>query len=116
MYKEFNERWIELLIQGQENNKREFLEVLAGSKGKVFAIMKFRRMLMDKGAGQNVTIEQLENTEGADLIESLEELFLEPLTIKHLQFAKESNVTAREVLDRHMQDRNLRFLSAIKSI
>ena len=114
MYKEFNERWIGLLQE--HGSKQEFEEVKKNSKGGIFATMKYRRMLMDRGKGQNVTIEQLENTEGADLVELLQELFLEPIYPKHLQFVKESNVTAREVLDRHMQDRNLRFLSVIKSI
>ena len=109
-----NKRWIELLQE--HGSKQEFEEVKKNSKGGIFVIMEYRRLQMDRGRGQDITIEQLESTEGTDLVELLQELFLEPLTIKDLQFAKESNVTAREVLDRHTEDRNLRFLSVVKSI
>lgn len=117
--KSFDAKWINLLTGNDVNKKREFEEVLAKSKCVGLAIMKYRRMLM---AENNVIVQDprwLNCVDEIELKSCLEQIFLEPVEFSHIEYfynvaiKKYENVglAFEKLIDFHMKDRGLRFLS-----
>lgn len=126
--KKFNEYWIKLLIKSNTKKEIEFYTVVVESISLPLAIMKYRRLEMHEGRGQDITLEQLQKANINDekvLQEVLQELFLEPIPLQHLEFFyknavergyKNTTDAIAELYRRHMEDRGTRFLSIALTI
>lgn len=122
-----NEKWIEILTGNYKPMEEKFKKILKQSKCEVFAIMKFRRLLKKSGRGQDITLEQLKKCNIANekvMIEVLQEMFLEPININHINLFYEkasqkynSMIDAMEELyKRHKEDEYLRMMSIILTL
>ncbi|WP_313757159.1 hypothetical protein [Tissierella sp.] len=125
--KNFNEKWINLLTDGRVDKQREFEEILANSKCETLAIMKMRRLQMQEGRGQDITVTELLDgniREVEYLQEVLQELFLEPISLSHIEyFYKTASKKYDNIIDaleelylRHRKDTRTRFLSIALTI
>lgn len=111
--KNFNQEWIKLLTRERAEKQREFEEILASSKSDVLAIMKYRRLEMAKGRGQDITIQDIKNVWNDDtkLREVLQELFLEPVLQGHIEYIRSKNINVEDIYNKHNQDKYTRCLS-----
>lgn len=121
-----HKKWIELLTEGIEHKQIEFEDILANSKGTIFAIMKYRRLLTES-RGQVITLNDLLDSqikEEGHLIETLQELFLEKIELAQVEYfykkASEKyddmSEAFRVLYDRHIEDQGLRFMSIVLTI
>ncbi|CAK7084413.1 hypothetical protein [Tissierella sp.] len=122
----FNQKWINILTEGELDRMIEFDEVLADAPCEMLAIMKFRRILREK-RGEYITVEHLKygNIDIEYLQEVLQELFLEPVEMWHIEYFYESaekrgykklNDAMEELYRRHTEDLETRFLSIALTI
>lgn len=122
--KNFNEEWINLLTGGKLEKQLEFEQILANSKCEVLAIMKMRRLQMQKRKAPTLLQLKLGNLDEKYLQKVLQELFLEPISIENiclfyeLTSKKYDNMmdALEELYLRAKKDRGLRFLSIALTI
>lgn len=118
---EHQQRWIEYLCSC--GSRDEYQKIAEESKGAVFAIMKYRRILRSEGLG-NVSFEAINTAhtqkDYIKLHRLLQELFLEPLSNVQFEFVVEKLDRIQDSLtklyNRHMQDRNVRILSIVLTL
>lgn len=130
-YKEIekeNEKWFELLTEGKLEKEIEFYDVAEDSVSIPLAIMEYRRLEMDKGREQNITLEQLQKANMNNekiLQELLQEMFLEPIPMEHIEYFYKTAVergyqnttdAIEELYRRHKEDKGTRFLSIANTI
>lgn len=117
------QRWYELLIDGELENMLEFEKIAETSISDALTIMKYRRILKSRGRG-NIALSDLldcQVKEESHLLNTLQEIFLEPITIGQIEFfykkasEKYNDMTeAFKVLyDKHIEDKGLRFMSIV---
>ena len=123
---EFNQKWIHLLTSGGELDKLiEFDEILTDAPCEILAIMKYRRVLRERG--EYITAEHLKVANRMPeeyLKQVLEQLFLEPVLDWHIEyFFKEASKKYRDMNDamevlyrKHMEDPGRRFLTVASII
>lgn len=128
MLKEQEDNWIKLLTEGNTEKEEEFYTIAEDSISIPLAIMKYRRLEMQKGRGQNITLEQLQKANVNDtkvLQEVLQEMFLEPIPDANLEFFYKNAVergyslttdAIAELYRRHSEDKGTRFLSIALTI
>lgn len=121
----FNQKWINLLTEGGRAEKqREFAEILVDAPSETLAIMKYRRLQMNEGRGQDIPLRNANSLSEEVLQELLQEIFLEPITIGHIEYFyrkasekyNDMNEAMQELYDRHLQDKGLRFLTVVLTI
>ena len=111
--KKTNEKWINLLTEGDVDKQLEFQEILEDAPCEAIAIMKMRRLEMQDGRGQSITTEDIKNVWNDDLrlTEVLQELFLEP--ILDIKFIKEKIKDIEKLHNSHTQDKDRRLLTLV---
>ena len=117
--KNFNENWINLLTNGGKLDKqREFEGVRASSKSLPLAIMKYRRLQMEQGRGQNIKGEQIREVLNDDkgLIELLQELFLEPVGQVHIEYIRSNDIDLEQLHKKHVENKGRRILNIALTI
>lgn len=112
------QKWIDFLCS--HGNKLEYIEIEKQSKGAIFAIMEYRRLLRSRGLG-NIPFITLNTAhvkkDYIKLHTLLQELFLEVITESQFKFILEQINNANDgmikLYDSHMQDKNKRILNRI---
>lgn len=111
--KNFNEKWINLLDQDL------FKKVTGTSKSEPLAIMKCRRLMMQKRKGK-LNLEYANCLNIDTLQELLQEMFLEPVPVVHIKFLykqatkkcyNDMNEAFIELERKHKLNQNSRFLN-----
>lgn len=120
-----NENWIDLLTENRSDKRVEFYCQTQDSISLSLAVMKYRRVLMNKGRGQDITLEELQNANSTELQELLQEMFLELVSEEDIKYFYESatrrgykNTTdaIEELYKRHKEDKDARFISIALTI
>ncbi len=125
--KNLNKNWINLLTENQLDKQLEFKKILCNSKSELLAIMKYRRLLFQSGRGQDITLDDLlvgQIKEESYLVEVLQQLFLEPLEVAHIEYLykkayeKYDNMfhALKALYEKRKEDQCKRFLSVVLSI
>jgi len=114
-----NDKWFGLLVANEDdketfyNNKNGFNSQSDG----MLKVLEYRRYLLDKGRGQNLTEQELSKVtlskDKSKLIQVLSELFLEPLSTREVQYYIDSAISADELIQLHKNHLNLRFSSIL---
>lgn len=111
-------KWENLLIA--YGSLDEYRVIIKYSKCVTLGIMRYRRVLRDRGVG-NINLCELDklliDSEYKMLHSKLEYMFLEPISSEQFNFIinKISTISngLEKLYNRHMEDKNLRILSAI---
>lgn len=123
----FKQQWIDLLTEDKIERILECFKILENSKSEMLGIMKYRRLLMQEGRGQDITADQLNlaNCYGEEYLKNhLEEMFLEPISLFKIEYfykvAKEKKILIEEALERvhsrHKEYTGLRFMSIVLTL
>lgn len=124
----YNKKWIEILTESKKEKEKEFKDINNNAITTPLAIMEYREQQMLQGRGQDITKEEMIALNNLDIDvtqEILEEMFLEPVPEKHIEFfyksaTKRGYKDVKEVLgelyDRHQMDKGTRFLTIALTI
>ena len=114
----YEQVWIDFLCS--YGSRLEYIEIEKQSKGAMFAIMEYRRLLRSRGLG-NIPFITLNTAhvkkDYIKLHTLLQELFLEAISENQFQYILEQidnvNDGVEKLYDRHMQDKNKRILNRV---
>ena len=94
-----NRTWLNLLTSNNEE---------ATTANEMFGILELRENLLKQGRGQDITIDS------NNLISTLTQLFLEPITKSEIDyFVSKSNLTLENLIQLHKSHLTLRFSSIL---